>query len=101
MLETNKPQRFNAYDQPHADLREFIDLAESAGELLRIKGADWDLEMGTLTEIIYHAKAVRRGAPYIIVNQGPTDHDDRGQLLHRHDRGLARTVRGVPRRAGR
>src|SRR5674476_890326 len=57
MLETNKPQRFNEYDRPHADLREFIDRAEAAGELLRIKGADWNLEMGTLAEIIYHSKS--------------------------------------------
>ena len=25
--------------------------------MLRIKGADWNLEMGTLAEIIYHAKS--------------------------------------------
>jgi hypothetical protein len=52
MLETSKLRRFNEYDRPHADLREFIDRAEAAGELLRIKGADWNLEMGTLAEII-------------------------------------------------
>jgi len=54
--ETSKPASFNAYDRPHADLREFIERAEAAGELLRINGADWDLEMGTLAEIVYHAK---------------------------------------------
>lgn len=56
MLDTVKPQRFNAYDRPHADLREFIARAEAAGELLRIKGADWNLEMGALAEIVYHAR---------------------------------------------
>ena len=56
MLEPSKLRRFNEYDRPHADLREFIDRAEAAGELLRIKGADWNLEMGTLAEIIYHSK---------------------------------------------
>src|SRR5674476_1364704 len=57
MLETTRPQSFNAYSSPHADLREFIERAEAAGELLRIKGADWNLEMGTIAEIVYHAKS--------------------------------------------
>src|SRR6267378_1836872 len=50
----NKPLRlWNDYDRPHADLREAIDRMERAGELLRIRGADWKLEMGTLAEIVY------------------------------------------------
>src|SRR5674476_1142967 len=57
MLETTRPQSFNAYSSPHADLREFIERAEAAGELLRIKDADWNLEMGTIAEIVYHAKS--------------------------------------------
>ncbi len=57
MIETGKKQSFNAYNRPHADLREFIERAETAGELLRIKGAHWDLEMGALAEIVYHAKS--------------------------------------------
>jgi UbiD family decarboxylase len=51
----NEPARFklfNDYDAPHADLREFLTRAEAAGELLRIPGVDWNLEMGTLAEII-------------------------------------------------
>jgi UbiD family decarboxylase len=56
MLDKSKPHSFNAYDRPHADLREFVARTEEAGELLRVKGADWDLEMGTLAEIVYHAR---------------------------------------------
>jgi UbiD family decarboxylase len=56
MLDKSKPHSFNAYDRPHADLREFVARAEEAGELLRVQGADWDLEMGTLAEIVYHAR---------------------------------------------
>mgnify|MGYP003701664777 CR=1 FL=1 len=56
MLEKGEPQRFNAYNAPHEDLREFIKRAEEAGEILRIKGADWKLEMGTLGEIVNHAR---------------------------------------------
>src|SRR5438093_1118563 len=50
----NKPLRlWNDYDRPHSDLREAIERMERAGELLRIRGADWKLEMGTLAEIVY------------------------------------------------
>ena len=55
-LPGSRNETFNAYDRPHADLREFIARAESAGEVVRIKGADWNLEMGTLAEIINHAR---------------------------------------------
>ncbi len=56
MLDKGQPQRFNAYNAPHEDLREFIRRAEEAGEILRVKGADWKLEMGTLGEIVNHAR---------------------------------------------
>ena len=58
MLEKANAQArsFNAYDRPHDDLREFIARAESADEIVRIKGADWKLEMGTLAEIVNHAR---------------------------------------------
>src|SRR5262249_14392353 len=56
MLAPGETRRFNAYDRPHADLREFLARVESAGELMRIKGADWKLEMGTLAEIVYHQR---------------------------------------------
>ncbi|HXP30993.1 MAG TPA: UbiD family decarboxylase [Stellaceae bacterium] len=46
----------SAHNRPHDDLREFIARTERAGELLRIKGVDWRLEMGALTEIIYQTK---------------------------------------------
>src|SRR3982074_3325404 len=45
--------RWNQYDAPHADLREALERFERAGELLRIRGADWNLEMGALAEIVY------------------------------------------------
>ncbi len=56
MLEKGQSPRFNAYNHPHEDLREFIARAEEAGEILRIKGADWNLELGTLAEIVSHAR---------------------------------------------
>jgi UbiD family decarboxylase len=52
----NQANSFNAYDRPHDDVREFIARAERANEIVRIKGADWKLEMGTLAEIVNHAR---------------------------------------------
>ena len=68
MLEKAPPQRFNAYNAPHEDLREFIKRAEEAGEIIRIKGADPHLEMGTLGEIVNHA---RQEAPAILFEDVP------------------------------
>src|SRR3954453_13128053 len=56
VLEKGQPNRFNAYNSPHEDLREFIKRAEEAGAIVRIKGADPHLEMGTLGEIVNHAR---------------------------------------------
>ena len=56
MLEKAQTQTFNAYDRPHQDLREFIARAEAAGEIAHIAGAHWKLEMGTLAEIVNHAR---------------------------------------------
>ena len=38
---------------PFADLREFITAAHQIGELRTVRGADWDLEIGTITELNY------------------------------------------------
>src|SRR5262249_39165266 len=56
VLEKGQPQRFNAYNAPHEDLREFIRRAEEAGETLRIKGDDPHLEMGTPGEMVNDAR---------------------------------------------
>lgn len=37
----------------HADLRDFLGAIKSHGELKTIKGANWDVEMGSLVELIY------------------------------------------------
>ena len=68
MLDKGQPQRFNAYNAPHEDLREFIKRAEEAGEIVRIKGADPHLEMGTLGEIVNHA---RPEAPALLFEDVP------------------------------
>ena len=42
------------YDRPHRDLSEFLERAESIGEVARVQGANWDLELGALAEIVNH-----------------------------------------------
>jgi hypothetical protein len=56
VLDPVKPQRYNVYDRAHADLREFIERTRAADELLQIKGANWNLEIGALAEIVNHAR---------------------------------------------
>src|SRR2546426_3136468 len=36
------------------DLRSWIDEVEKLGELARINGADWDVELGAITELGHH-----------------------------------------------
>jgi 4-hydroxy-3-polyprenylbenzoate decarboxylase len=68
MVGTASAARFNVYDRPHEDLREFLRRVEAAGELLRVDGADWDLEVGALTDIVYHAKP---GPPAMLFDRVP------------------------------
>lgn len=54
------------YNRAHTDLREFIERAERAGEIIHAKGADPDLEIGALSEIIAHK---RSEAPAVIFEE--------------------------------
>ena len=56
MLDVSKPKTYNTYDAPHQDLREFVARIEASGELLRVPGAHWDLEMGAIAEIVCHTR---------------------------------------------
>jgi UbiD family decarboxylase len=54
--------------RPYEDLREFIERCEAAGELIRMKGVDWNLEMGALAEIVNHK---RPEAPAVLFEDIP------------------------------
>ena len=54
--EKNAARSYNVYGRPHGDLREFLTRIEAAGELMRVPDAHWDLEIGTLAEIVAHTK---------------------------------------------
>src|SRR6266853_757311 len=58
---------WNDYDGPHRDLREFLSRIERAGELLRVPGAHWNLEMGTLAESVNE----RPDAPAVLFEDVP------------------------------
>jgi UbiD family decarboxylase len=58
---------WNDYDRPHLDLREFLARIERAGELLRIPGVHWNLEMGTLAEAVNE----RSNAPAVLFEDVP------------------------------
>jgi hypothetical protein len=40
----------------YTDLREWLEIVDSFGELKKVDGVDWNLEMGTLSELIGKAK---------------------------------------------
>src|SRR5215212_8077464 len=42
----------------YRDLREWLALVEGFGELTHVKGADWNLELGTISELNYRRKPV-------------------------------------------
>ena len=44
------------------DVRDIIDYADRIGELARLDGADWDLEIGVLAEIFAHSNPGRAPA---------------------------------------
>src|SRR5258708_14446240 len=58
---------WNGYDRPHRDLREFLSRIEHAGELLKIPGAHWNLEMGTLADSVNE----RPDAPAVLFEDVP------------------------------
>jgi len=38
----------------YQDLRDWIEIADEMGELKTLKGCDWNLEIGAVTELVAH-----------------------------------------------
>lgn len=53
----------------YRDLRDWLDAVERKGELKRISGADWDLEMSSIAEIVY--REGRAPKPVLIFDDTP------------------------------
>ena len=53
MTSSQVPEPIDERNLPRSydDVRQWLELVESMGELKRIDGADWDLEIGALTEV--------------------------------------------------
>ncbi len=49
-----KSSGFREYNEPHTDLRDWLDRIERFGEVKHIDGVDWNLEVGAVAEMIYH-----------------------------------------------
>ncbi len=56
LLEKAQLPREGSLPRSYEGLREWLDIVESIGELKRINGADWNLEIGTLAELIYRKR---------------------------------------------
>ena len=56
VAEVKGDSRFSNWGARHNDLRDWIDRVEAMGELIRLKGVDWNLEIGAVAEMIYHNK---------------------------------------------
>ena len=52
----NEPLHEGNLPRPYEDVRQWLELVESMGELKRIDGADWNLEIGTMAELIYRER---------------------------------------------
>ena len=59
----------------YKDLREWIELVDKLGELKKIIGADWNLEMGAITELI--GREGKYPPPAIIFDNITGSKDDR------------------------
>src|SRR5712692_6614209 len=59
MSTAQQSERINEGNLPRSykDVREWLDLVESMGELKRVNGADWNLEIGTMAELIYRERS--------------------------------------------
>jgi UbiD family decarboxylase len=51
----------------HRDIRDWIKIIEQDGELKKINGADWNLEMGGITEILY--REGKRPVPALLFDE--------------------------------
>lgn len=55
-IQIANPIRVGEYAEPHVDLRDWMARVEDIGELKRVSGVHWNLEMGAVAEMIYHAR---------------------------------------------
>ena len=80
--------------RPYDDVRQWLDIVESMGELKRINGADWNLEIGTMAELIYRE---RRGhVPPLLFDRIKGYPEGFRLLFGQHLLSAARPYAGLP-----
>src|SRR5437762_919554 len=52
-----EPLREQTAAETYQDLRQWLKVVDGFGELEQIDGADWNLEVGTLAELIYRERS--------------------------------------------
>ena len=67
MLNPDVAQSRPGSNERQPDVRDIIEYADSIGELARLDGADWDLEIGVLAEIFAHSNPGR--APAVLFDK--------------------------------
>jgi len=78
------------------DLREFLSILEERGELRKVEGADWDLEIGTINEMM----AERKGPALLFdrIKDYPEGFRIATNILHRAD--FQKIAFGIPEELG-
>ena len=78
------------------DLREFLGTVDSKGELVKIEGADWNLEIGAINEIM----AERKGPALLFdrIKDYPAGYRIATNILHRED--FQKIAFGIPEDLG-
>ncbi len=57
LSEKPEPLHEGNMPRPYDDVRQWLELVENMGELKRVNGADWNLEIGTMAELIYRERS--------------------------------------------
>jgi hypothetical protein len=83
----------------YRDLREFLSIVDSMGELKTISHVDWDKEMGAITEIVYREKPI--DSPALLFDKIPGYPETYRCLYRRHiTDGVADGLSGKDERDG-
>src|SRR4249920_2492331 len=67
MLNPDKQEARPGSNERLPDVRDIVDYADAIGQLARIDGADWNLEIGVLAEIFAHSNPGR--APAVLFDR--------------------------------
>ncbi|MGE5817485.1 MAG: UbiD family decarboxylase domain-containing protein, partial [Deltaproteobacteria bacterium] len=77
----------------YGDLREWLGIVEEMGELKRLAGAHWNLEIGAITDVVHHTEP----SPALLFDEIPDYPTDRSILVNAmHSRNRLAVTMGLP-----